>query len=426
MIDAHPRFKTAARLILCAILATVLASDLASAASQRDRARAARFDDSERPSRERREDWFEDWREERREDWRKPDENERDGAAFDARRERARRSSAPLLRDADPTSDAALIAEYDQFLESCGSVASGRIKRTERFVFLYNTSDAYVDWLAALMEEVAKAHARFAAKLGVKEIDFSVPMVVFVFAKREEYDEAERLTSGGDLSRRKNASSGFYSPTLDCTFVYDQTQIEAQRVEKYGAARNYQTNSKTFAKKMNRLEIEEIKMRDDAVYNTETIAHEATHQLSYKSGLVTRNGAVPQWAVEGMAMLAEPTDASAPLGWKARGAVFRVNRNRLSGFLRYADKEPKLSMVEKLILSDQPIRDLDSDAYCVSWAIFYYCYSKRAKDLAAFLEAQRARAPGRVDAETRKREFEERFGDIAKFKVALAKYAQSL
>lgn len=340
------------------------------------------------------------------------------------------KSSARLTEEEREKLSQAATVEYNSILEIANLERNGRVKVTDRFLIAYNTSDPYAEWIAALTGEVADGFERFLRKMKLDGEPPKRPMYVFLFAQRSAMDAFEqtlyRLAGKLDeMGNRQNTPSGFYTPTVNRMVIYDQTEREEARVELSGADGDRKNKGKNMTRAQLTREARELKTRDNAVYNTETIVHELTHQLSYNYGLLRRDGSAPSWYVEGLAMLFEPSDGNAPLGWRYKN-VLPINSKRYAGFCHYANNARDSSIIDELIASDQPIRELSLDAYDVSWALVYYCYKKRSKEFVKFMKLCRDNPAPVDDPVARKKSFEECFGKTSEFKTAFLKYMKSL
>ena len=121
--------------------------------------------------------------------------------------------------------------EIDAFFNEIGSESSARVKVSERFVFVYDVSDAYVEWLSALLNEVAKAFDKFVEKLELEVDEPTEPTTVVVFATREEFDAYAVKLRGPDYMNQERKPTGFYSQRLNRSIVYDHTGVEATRTD---------------------------------------------------------------------------------------------------------------------------------------------------------------------------------------------------
>ena len=301
-----------------------------------------------------------------------------------------------------------LLDEFNEFERANGFGRSFKVKTSERFVFVYDTSDAYLEWLRALTEEVAKAFDRFCERLDLEVVPPSEPLVVVVFATREEFDQYAFSLIGPQFFEGENKPTGFYNHGNNRSVIFDLTDTEASRVASNdGKARD----DRAFSRRRINSEARAIKTRGNAGSNTSTIVHEISHQLAFNYGVFSLYRRQPDWVVEGMATTFQPTNDDAPLGWRFRG-VFPVNEPRLTAFVHAANTDANLEILNDIVTSDRFEKELSIDGYAASWALFYYCYRKKPKELKKYIERLKEREPRKVYTEReRMEEFEECFGD---------------
>lgn len=313
----------------------------------------------------------------------------------------------------------ALCKEFNAFLKEIGSEPTARVKVSERYIFVYNVSDVYLEWISVLLEEVAKAFDKFVDKIGLEVDELTEPMTVVVFATREEFDAYAAVLRGPDYMNLKRTVSGFYHHRLNRSIVYDHTGVEAFRSDNVAST----TENRSYSRKRINLEAREVKLRKNAESNIRTLVHETTHQLCFNYGVFSTAFRVPDWVVEGMAATFEPATPEAPLGWRFRN-VFPVSRHYLNALRKYAQEYASSSaIVRKALVTDV----LDEQGYAASWAIFYYCYRKRPKELAAYLKLIASKRPfAEYPEEEKINDFVEFFGDISEFSAELEKYMKKL
>ncbi len=151
--------------------------------------------------------------------------------------------------------------------------------------------------------------------------------------------------------------------------------------------------------------------------NTFTLVHEATHQLTFNTGLLDREGDVPVCISEGLAMYAET--------WlKASPKLGQVNRRRLNELREGRDWFP-IPLAELLTrdgLFDDPATQ--HVAYAESWVLVYYLLKNRdwALKLRDYLVAIRPRR----DPANRLADAEAHFGTLSKLETKLRKAAPNL
>jgi len=140
-----------------------------------------------------------------------------------------------------------------------------------------------------------------------------------------------------------------------------------------------------------------------------TVIHEATHQLSYNSGLQTRLAPHPLWFSEGLAVFFEPPNLKTQTGYQPIGSVSPLHL----GTYRAASRARKVMKLEELVSHDRAFRDSATIrmAYAQSWALTYFLMRTRRGEFLNYLETQGAKQSLSTDSsELRLREFEEAFG----------------
>ena len=122
--------------------------------------------------------------------------------------------------------------------------------------------------------------------------------------------------------------------------------------------------------------------RDDT--NISTVMHEVAHQLSFNCGMLNRQGDVPVWLAEGLAVYCESTVKGA---WQGIGEA-NPSRAGVLGPVTRADAT--FIPLRDLIQSDDWIRKAKHTdqivlGYAQSWALFRLLIDERPKQLQAYL-----------------------------------------
>jgi hypothetical protein len=156
--------------------------------------------------------------------------------------------------------------------------------------------------------------------------------------------------------------------------------------------------------------------------NSVTLSHEATHQLTFNTGLLGRHGDVPVALSEGLAMYAEL--------WRpdGRSALGATNRPRLGVLVEEARKnqgEPWIPL--KRLLGDDTLfdnRETEQLAYAGAWVFVHYLFKTPAMvpKFRAYLDAI---APRR-DTAKRLADATLTLGDLDRLNVSLRKHAKRL
>jgi len=140
-----------------------------------------------------------------------------------------------------------------------------------------------------------------------------------------------------------------------------------------------------------------------------TVIHEATHQLSYNSGLQTRLAPHPLWFSEGLAVFFEPPHLKTQAGYQPIGAVSPLHLSTYRG----ASRVRKVMKLEELVSHDRTFRNSATIrlAYAQSWALTYFLIRTRRGEFLTYLQTQGAKQSLSADTpELRLRDFEEAFG----------------
>lgn len=274
---------------------------------------------------------------------------------------------------------------------------------TERYLFVHNVSDAYVDWCARLFEKVADAFDKYAVKSKLPTAERVEPMVVVIFAtQRQFFEYAARETPSPDKL------AAYYNMQTNRVALYDLSGAESSRSAAVAADAEPERRRRAFQ------ETKEFLSRPNAAFNVATIVHEASHQVAFNRGLFLRTGPFPFWAVEGLALTFEtPNGRASQGGWNFTGS-FPKNERLLERFRRYAATTRQRDPLRSLVAA-QNIGDAREDVegfYAASWALFYYLYKRRPNELAAYLRETAAKPPFvAYPAADRIADFEKHFGD---------------
>ncbi|MBT3890417.1 MAG: DUF1570 domain-containing protein, partial [Planctomycetaceae bacterium] len=152
--------------------------------------------------------------------------------------------------------------------------------------------------------------------------------------------------------------------------------------------------------------------------------HEATHQLSYNSGLQTRLAPHPLWFSEGLAIFFEPPNLKTQTGYQPIGSVSPLHL----GIYRTASRVRKVMNLEELVSHDRAFRDSATIrmAYAQSWALTYFLIRTRREEFLNYLKTHGAKQSLCADnSEIRLRDFEEAFGEtIRELQRGFQRYMQ--
>lgn len=153
--------------------------------------------------------------------------------------------------------------------------------------------------------------------------------------------------------------------------------------------------------------------------NTYTLIHEGTHQLTFNTGLLDRQGDVPVAVSEGLAMYAEL--------WRPgpRTVLGAINGLRLQVFVTPTDPPVAWIPVETLLTDDALFQGINEQvAYAEGWVLVHYLLKTSAMlpKFRAYLDAIRPRR----DPLQRLADARAHLGDLDRLDGELRKYASGL
>lgn len=155
--------------------------------------------------------------------------------------------------------------------------------------------------------------------------------------------------------------------------------------------------------------------------NLRTLSHEATHQLTFNTGLLNRSGDVPRCVSEGLGIYGELRRP------RVRSAPGQVNRTRLADLAHYRRGLGWIP-VSRLLTDESWFSASDGGkillSYAESWLLIHYLMSdaERTTSLRKYLAAIRDR---RV-SDLRLNDARANLGDLDEFDAALRRYSVQL
>ena len=267
------------------------------------------------------------------------------------------------------------------------------VRRAGDFIFVSDASPAYVDWCSRLFVSLNAGFQKFAEKHDLPVKDRAEPLVVVVFATRDAFVRYAAVETPS-----ANMLSAYYSMQTNRVALYDLTLTESGG--QYADSRR---------KRLTLAETREILSRPNAAYNVATVVHEATHQIAFNRGLFLRTGPNELWTVEGLSLVFEtPSGRVAQNGWSYRSS-FPTNERMKNLYLRIAN--PSVALFRKVVEQDGFYQNIEA-SYAASWALFYYLYKRKPRQLFEYLKILAEKYPCALyPKEDRIKDFESVFGD---------------
>jgi len=278
-----------------------------------------------------------------------------------------------------------------------------KLLHTRNYLICYNTSKAYAQWNGALLEKLYAAFFNFWTRRGFELHEPRQPLVAILFDSYDSYKEyAQR-----DLGKHTRGIIGYYSQATNRVAAYDLSGAqEAQR-------RSGVTSLKR---------VSDLMALPGAERTVATIVHEATHQLTFNTGMFQRYADVPAWLSEGLAIYFETPEPSQK-GWRSIG---RVSRVQLAAFRRYQKRRP-LASLKTLITTDDRFFHVATaaDAHAEAWALVHFLMTRHEKTLTDYVRRLGELSPGEKQSPAaRLAAFQAAFGDLKALDKAFLKFLE--
>lgn len=279
------------------------------------------------------------------------------------------------------------------------------VHTTPHYIVCYNTSRAYAQWTSSLLERLHRAFTAYWQGKGAEITEPEFPLVVMVYATREQYQRA----SAEELGHPDTSIVGYYSLATNRVNMYDLTGSQAAGDSRRGSLKS----------------INQMLARPEAGPLVATIVHEATHQIAFNCGLSQRLADLPLWMVEGMAVYFEAPDLTSRRGWQGIG---KVNYPRLEAFRANLHSGARSSVLS-LVAADDRMRNPRTApaAYADAWALTYYLIRYHPDQYVAYVTSLSKQLPLEPRTpEERIAEFRRHIGDPAQIEQQMLKRLENL
>ena len=324
-----------------------------------------------------------------------------------------------------------------------------KIKRTAHYRICYNTSEAFVQRIAPFLEKVYQGFYRWFESHGFDIHLTQNRLEAILFDSAEEFTAYISKAAEIPEDRARNFA-GLYIPQENYMVFADATtqanykilKKQFLRLEKqiinlqemvYGPYSSFVVefpdgHKETLGRgqaialiERDRAQVTKLLQKVVTVYNDENLttnAHEATHQLSFNTGLFNRKANVPRWLAEGMAMFFEVAYQGKYLGARS------INKKRLKQFKSAAEAN-YLTPLEKFISEDMP---MGRAGYVQAWAFYHFLVNEKEKEFADYMKIISRLPEGEeISSEERLKHFRSAFGtDILALEKEWMEYMKTL
>ena len=243
-----------------------------------------------------------------------------------------------------------------------------KISSTPNFLVVHPHGD-HQTW-AKPFEDLNRRFASYFSTRGHKLAQPDFLMVAVILNTRGEFDRMLK----GHYKSSDSSMLGYYSSRSNRIITYDQSEDAEQ-----------------------------------FVFSTNTLIHEATHQIAFNRGVHNRFGDYSSWAVEGLACMFEAEGVNNSYMHTKRQD--RINSGRLLSILIAIKKGKAKGTLEKIVRDDNLFRTDPELAYAYAWGLTFYLAEAKQREYLRFLTDDAERKDfSKYDSTMRIENFAKAFG----------------
>jgi Protein of unknown function (DUF1570) len=246
---------------------------------------------------------------------------------------------------AEPTDREFVAATHDEIADNimADQLKGFNVHKTERFVFVYNTTPEFVKVTATVLESMLTGVMELCKENGLNVVEPDIPLPVIMFHRYEQFNN--------------------YSPKPPGVAAY--YEIKTNRV-----VLHQDSSLAEFSTELAKQEL------------LSTIAHEGAHQILHNIGVQQRLSRWPMWIGEGIAEYMAPTKPGHRFAWKGAGKMNDLRMWELEGFLQCQFvKGFDGDTVDQTVHAGM----LDSTGYASAWTITHFLAENRKEDFYRYM-----------------------------------------
>jgi hypothetical protein len=210
------------------------------------------------------------------------------------------------------------------------SLQGFRTHQTRRYLYVYNTSEAFALVTSRILESMFPGIVLYAQAQKIEIKDPEVPLVVIMFRTEDQFQQYKRMPAG---------TIAYYDVVSNQIVMYEQSKLLDSKPQ---------------------LAIQQA---------IATIAHEGVHQILNNIGVQQRLSVWPMWLAEGLAEYFAPTTTGERLNWKGAGQVNDMRMFELEHYLQGRSvSSPNGQLIDHTVTAAR----LTSAGYASAWALTHY------------------------------------------------------
>ncbi|QDT12170.1 DUF1570 domain-containing protein [Stieleria marina] len=215
-----------------------------------------------------------------------------------------------------------------------------KTKRSRRFLYVYNTSEIFVDSTRTILESMYPAVRKYFSRSGIDIHEPELPLVIIAFATDDQFQDYRRMPQG---------VVAYYDGISNAVMLYERSKLSAHAPE--------------------------IAVKSAI----STIAHEGAHQILHNIGVQQRLSKWPMWLSEGLAEFYAPTSVQKGVRWSG---IASTNQLRMMEIEREwtANRVLGTGATANRVADADQLSSLD---YAYSWALIHMFSRRHQKELFA-------------------------------------------
>jgi hypothetical protein len=266
-----------------------------------------------------------------------------------------------------------------------GSLKGFKTRQTNRFLYLYNTSEEFYTATSRILETMYPGVFEFFKRQRIEVVDPPTPLVVIMFRTVQEFQRYREMPPG---------VAAYYDQVTNRVVMYETSGLNQVAP---GLA---------------------IKQ------SISTIAHEGTHQILHNIGVQQRLSRWPMWISEGIAEYFSPTSVERRVRWKG---VAQVNDLRMFELERYLKQAAGDAAKGETVRVTVAAESLTSTGYASAWALTHYLAQRQKAKFLDYLNDISRTGPLEDRSTESEAIFVKHFGnEFATIEQAMIKHLQGL
>jgi hypothetical protein len=266
-----------------------------------------------------------------------------------------------------------------------GSLKGFKIRQTNRFLYLYNTSEEFYTATSRILETMYPGVCEFFRRQRIEVSDPPTPLVVIMFRTVQEFQRYREMPPG---------VAAYYDQITNRVVMYETSGLNQVAPP---------------------LAIKQ---------SISTIAHEGTHQILHNIGVQQRLSRWPLWISEGIAEYFSPTSVDKRVRWKGVAQVNDLRMFELERYLKQAASDATRGETVRLTVAAQ---SLTSTGYASAWGLTHYLAQRQKAKFLDFLKDVSRTGPLEDRSAESEAIFVKHFGDeFSTTEQAMIKHLQGL